>query len=42
MTNQGNASDWKREFFCASVSGVFYGAINTVVGHPLDTVKTKM
>jgi solute carrier family 25 carnitine/acylcarnitine transporter 20/29 len=42
MTNVEGASDWKKEFFCASVSGILFGATNTITGHPLDTVKTKM
>lgn len=31
-----------REFALALASGGLYGATNTVVGHPFDTVKTKM
>jgi len=31
-----------REFALALASGGLYGATNTIVGHPFDTVKTKM
>ena len=31
-----------REYGLATLSGALYGATNTIVGHPFDTVKTKM
>ena len=31
-----------QQFAAASLSGAIYGATNAIVGHPFDTVKTKM
>jgi hypothetical protein len=42
MTHSEKHGDWKIELLCTGISGVFFGATNTIVGHPLDTVKTKI
>lgn len=43
MTSNERRSDSKlREYGLATLSGALYGATNTVVGHPFDTIKTKM
>ena len=39
--NEKRSSVWK-EFLATSISGIMYGTTNTFVGHPLDTIKTKM
>ena len=35
-------SSWQKEFCYASMCGFLFGGTNTVVGHPFDTIKTKM
>jgi len=42
MTHNFERKDWKMEFLLAAFSGVLYGTSNVIVGHPLDTIKTKM
>lgn len=42
VLHDGKRSHWFREFYLQIVSGVVYGMSNTLIGHPLDTVKTKM
>ena len=42
MTHQFDRAHWQREFMLAAFSGVLYGSSNTLVGHPMDTIKTKM
>ena len=42
MSHGQQRSDWKKEFAYASICGFLYGGINTLVGHPMDTIKTKM
>ena len=42
MTHGEKHGDWKIELLCTGISGIFFGGVNTLVGHPLDTVKTKM
>jgi hypothetical protein len=42
MTHSEKQGDWKKELLCSMISGIFFGGVNTIVGHPLDTVKTKM
>ena len=42
MSHNEKRKDWKREFAYAAVTGFLYGATNTIVGHPFDTIKTKM
>ena len=39
--NEKRDSVWK-EFLATTISGIVYGTTNTLVGHPLDTIKTKM
>ena len=41
-STEARGSSATREFALALASGGLYGATNTVVGHPFDTVKTKM
>ena len=42
MTHGEKRGEWHKELLCTGISGIVYGAVNTIVGHPLDTVKTKM
>ena len=42
MSHNEKRSDWKREWLCATLSGFLFGGTCTIVGHPFDTVKTKM
>ena len=42
MTHNENRSSAYKEWVAATVCGFLYGATNTIVGHPFDTVKTKM
>jgi len=42
MTHNEKRGDWKKEALMTTVSGCFFGATNTIVGQPLDTVKTRM
>ena len=42
MTHNEKRSHWIREGSAALITGVLYGVSNVLVGHPLDTVKTKM
>ena len=42
MSHNQKRSDWKKEFLYAGICGFLYGGTNTIVGHPFDTVKTKM
>jgi solute carrier family 25 carnitine/acylcarnitine transporter 20/29 len=42
MTHTEKRSSVWREFLATTISGVMYGCTNTLVGHPLDTIKTKM
>lgn len=42
MTHNYDRAHWTKEFLLAAFSGILYGFTNTVVGHPLDTIKTKM
>jgi hypothetical protein len=38
-----NSTDnWLKELGIMLLTGSIYGATNTFVGHPLDTIKTKM
>ena len=41
-STEARGSSATREFALALASGGLYGATNTIVGHPFDTVKTKM
>jgi hypothetical protein len=42
MTHNNKTGSWQQELLCTAISGFFFGAVNTLVGHPLDTVKTKI
>lgn len=42
MTHNEARAVWWKEGLAALFSGALYGVSNAVVGHPLDTVKTKM
>ena len=42
MTHNFEREEWYKEAFFTAISGFLYGGTNTLVGHPLDTVKTKM
>ena len=42
MTHNEKRGDWKKEALMTTVSGCFFGGTNTIVGQPLDTVKTRM
>ena len=41
-TNEKRSGSLVKDYALATCSGALYGATNTVVGHPFDTVKTKM
>ena len=41
MHNEKRAA-WYKEGAIAMITGFLYGGSSTVVGHPFDTVKTKM
>jgi|LauGreDrversion4_2_1035121.scaffolds.fasta_scaffold712561_1 hypothetical protein len=42
MTHNEKRANWQKEAFMTTVSGCFFGATNTLVGQPLDTVKTRI
>jgi len=42
MFHQGKNTSWEKEAFFTLITGFLYGATNVVVGHPTDTIKTKM
>jgi len=42
MTHSEKRTTVLRDYLLATVGGVLYGGTNTLVGHPLDTIKTKM
>lgn len=42
MTHTEKRTTWYKETFFSLVTGFLYGATNTIVGHPFDTIKTKM
>ena len=42
MAHSSERHDWKKEFILGATCGMLFGGTNTIVGHPLDTVKTKM
>ena len=43
MSHTNKRSDsWQKEFCYSALCGFLYGGTNTTVGHPLDTIKTKM
>ena len=42
MTHNHKRTHWYKEGLYATVSGFLFGATNALVGHPFDTIKTKM
>ena len=42
MSHGEKRSNWQREAMLSCFTGGLFGATNTIVGHPFDTVKTKM
>ena len=42
MSHNHDRDEWHREFLFSLFSGMLYGATSVVVGHPFDTIKTKM
>jgi solute carrier family 25 carnitine/acylcarnitine transporter 20/29 len=42
MTHNEKRAHWQKELIFTAVCGVLFGAANTMVGHPFDTIKTKM
>ena len=42
MVHAERRSTWQVEFVNAAISGCLYGGTNTIVGHPFDTLKTKV
>ncbi len=42
MTHNEKRSVWWKEGIAALITGTLYGVTNALVGHPLDTIKTKM
>lgn len=42
MTHNFERKDWKTEMVLTAATGFLYGFTNTMTGHPLDTIKTKM
>ena len=42
MTHNLQRTEWWKEGAYALVTGVLYGSTSIAVGHPFDTIKTKM
>jgi solute carrier family 25 (mitochondrial carnitine/acylcarnitine transporter), member 20/29 len=42
MSHNEKRAEWHKEFLMSAIGGCLYGGSNIVVGHPFDTVKTKM
>ena len=42
MTHNENRQVWYKEGLLTLITGTVYGATSVIVGHPMDTVKTKM
>ncbi len=42
IADRNRSDSWKKETVLAAICGFAYGGTNTLVGHPFDTVKTKM
>ena len=42
MTHNHKRTHWYKEGLYATISGFLFGATNALVGHPFDTIKTKM
>lgn len=42
MTHNQKRTTWQKETAYTLCTGFLYGATNVIVGHPTDTIKTKM
>jgi solute carrier family 25 carnitine/acylcarnitine transporter 20/29 len=42
MSHDHKRTHWYKEGFYSLITGFLFGATNTIVGHPFDTIKTKM
>jgi solute carrier family 25 carnitine/acylcarnitine transporter 20/29 len=42
MTHNEKRSHWVKEGAIGLGTGILFGLTNVVVGHPFDTIKTKM
>lgn len=42
MTHDYKRTHWHKEAAISLFTGFLFGSTNTIVGHPLDTIKTKM
>ena len=42
MSHGEKRTVWYKEAMISCITGGLFGATNTIVGHPFDTVKTKM
>jgi solute carrier family 25 carnitine/acylcarnitine transporter 20/29 len=42
MTHNHKRAEWHKEGLYSLLCGILFGATNTIVGHPFDTIKTKM
>ncbi len=42
MTHNHKRTNWYKEGLYTMVCGFLYGSTNAIVGHPFDTIKTKM
>jgi solute carrier family 25 carnitine/acylcarnitine transporter 20/29 len=42
MTHDHKRAHWSTEAMISMVCGFMFGATNAIVGHPFDTIKTKM
>ena len=42
MSHGEKRTTWWKEGLISVLTGGLFGATNTIVGHPLDTIKTKM
>lgn len=42
MSHSHKRASWQKEGMFTLITGFLYGATNTMVGHPFDTIKTKM
>ena len=42
MTHSHKRAEWYKEGFFSLITGFLFGATNTMVGQPFDTIKTKM
>jgi solute carrier family 25 carnitine/acylcarnitine transporter 20/29 len=42
MTHNHKRAEWYKEGLYSLICGLLFGATNAIVGHPFDTIKTKM